>query len=95
MSAALHIEKLMTLSRNEFLSALGNVGGVEPAGQSWRARLAEGSVAITYTPQPSVRLGGLLDLPRAKITLEFQNADDAARKDFLQRFDLAFQRGGG
>ena len=52
-------------------------------------------VRITFEPQEGATLGGLLALPRARVTLAFDNTDREERARFLARFDRAFQRGGG
>jgi hypothetical protein len=89
------VEKLMTLSRAEFamsVAALAPEGcGANPA----RVPLGSGWVCICYEALPGVRLGGLLELPRARVIIEFDKASAAEREEFLRRFDIAFQRGGG
>ena len=42
-----------------------------------------------------MRLGGLLQLPRAKVSLKFRDVTPEQREQFLRVFDVAFQRGGG
>ena len=54
-----------------------------------------GSVSISYEALEDETLGGLLALPRARVTIRFSNLDDAQAEEFLARFDQAFQRGGG
>jgi hypothetical protein len=96
MSAPARVVKLMSLTRQEFVAALANVGGVEAAGDgTWFQNLPDGHVTIAFEPRPSARLGGLLDLPRASVTLAFETDGEASRRDFMRRFDIAFQRGGG
>ncbi len=53
------------------------------------------SVCISYEALESETLGGLLALPRARVTLGLGGLDEARRELFLARFDQAFQRGGG
>ena len=53
------------------------------------------SVEILFEKIESKVFGGLLVLPRAKVTLTFGNTSPQAQKDFERRFDFAFQRGGG
>jgi hypothetical protein len=90
------VDKLMSLTAHEFIATLAHLG---PSSQQPDGvivfRLDGGSVRIRFKPQPSVTLGGLLALPRAKVTLTFDGAADDARTAFLKRFDLAFKRGGG
>ena len=54
-----------------------------------------GDVRIVYEPLEKVTLGGLLALPRARVTLHLEELDEAERRAFLARFDKAFQRGVG
>ena len=91
------IRKTMALSRGEFEASLAALGG-EPRrcnDGSVRLPLGGGTVAIVYRLLDPVRLGGLLELPRAEVTLVFNEVDDANARAFLRRFELAFQRGGG
>lgn len=95
------IVKLMSVSRAEFLASLEHVGGVRetPDGQ-WlcpldASGLAAGQAVIAFAPEQSVRLGGLLELPRARVTIEVTGGSAQAQQQFLRRFDIAFQRGGG
>ena len=43
----------------------------------------------------SQRQLGLIKLPQIWVSLEFRNLSKAQREKFLERFDLAFHRGGG
>ena len=96
MTTFVRVEKLMSLTRQEFVAALAHVGGVESVTDgAWSAALKAGTVTITFAALPSARLGGLLELPRAKVMLDFHNTSGDQQSEFLQRFDLAFQRGGG
>lgn len=98
MPAAHHVvEKTMSLSLSEFQASLGKLLGTEIEAEepSVRHPLAKGCVEIRFVPLPSLRLGGLLELPRAKVSLSFDDVEDDDRAAFLARFDLAFQRGGG
>jgi hypothetical protein len=92
------VEKLMSLDLDEFHRSLKTLsldvslehGQVEvhiPAGRS--------KVQIVYETLQRATLGGLLSLPRAKVTLHLDGLDEAERQTFLARFDKAFQRGGG
>lgn len=38
---------------------------------------------------------GLLTLPRTSVSLEFHNLSKLQRGQFLERFNIAFRRGGG
>ncbi len=52
-------------------------------------------VRIIYEQLEKVTFGGLLTLPRARVTLHLGGLDEAERHAFLTRFEQAFRRGGG
>lgn len=52
-------------------------------------------IEMLLSPLPPRRLSGQLVLQRWQLTMEFSGYSEDARKDFLIRFDRAFQRGGG
>ncbi len=54
-----------------------------------------GVVGLLYEPLAPRRLGGLLVLPQAKVTLTFSGLDAGGRLAFERRFWVTFQRGGG
>lgn len=93
------VTKTMSLAEHEFITGCERLAAA--AGDQVRERHAQftagdGSVEISYTPLGMVRLGGLLELPRAEVTLSFSDDVSAAARDaFLKRFDQTFQRGGG
>jgi hypothetical protein len=91
------VRKVMSASDSEFAQSLGVLLGRPMSISELPLQLALGSghVVISRELLPGVRLGGLLEMPRAAVTLTFQSVDEAARARFIQRFDLAFQRGGG
>lgn len=91
------VEKTMTLSRAEFDKSLAAFLGrpTNPVATTFDIPAGEGRVLLTYEPLPAVRLGGLLELPRARIALELSGLTPTQRQQFLERFDIAFQRGGG
>lgn len=93
----MHVEKLMSLSRGEFEKSIAALATGKIAIDDGVARLAEGDgrIEIAFHALPPRRLGGLLLLPQARVTLDVQGLDEAAAVAFLQRFELAFQRGGG
>lgn len=88
--------KLMSLSASEFSDSISKIGhhSVTADGRM-RFDLSAGHVDVCYAPQAGVRLGGLLELPRALVTIVFANVSDADRTQFLKTFEIAFQRGGG
>ena len=90
------VEKIMSASREEFARCLAVLLGSDVAPDlPARVAVASGLVVVGYEPLAPARLGGLLDLPRARVTLSFQGVSPAEADEFLRRFDLAFQRGGG
>jgi len=91
------LEKLMSISRSEFEQSWLAFEGTPPPAPGSPVCLAIGSghVEIAYEPRPAVRLGGLLELPRAAVTFVFHRAEAADCAKIIDRFDRAFQRGGG
>lgn len=92
------VEKIMSLSLREFHRSLKTLSPDAPLEMGERHVIipADGGVVrIGYEPLERAILGGLLALPRAKITLEFGTLSDTERRAFLARFDKSFQRGGG
>ena len=88
--------KLMSLSASEFADSMSKIGNHHiSADGSRRFDLSPGHVDVRYASQPGVRLGGLLELPRALVTLNFAGVNDDDRTRFLRTFEIAFQRGGG
>jgi hypothetical protein len=97
--AARSLVKDMVLTADDFLRLLPK------ALAGWDYRLngatsvqvgtAERGVAITLTPLPSRRLGGLLVLQRSQVELTFHGLEQAEEDGFVRQFDQAFQRGGG
>ena len=92
------IEKVMALTLREFQHTVASLFGA-PLTQGLSAvaiPVGTGHVTISYEPRPSVRFGGLLDIPRALVTLRFSDgATPEEQLAFLKRFDFVFQRGGG
>ena len=96
MTAPVRVEKLMSLTADEFAASLARLGPSQnTAGDCRLFNLDGGTVTIGSAPVAGVTLGGLLTLPRANVTLTFEGSTESARAQFLKRFDLAFQRGGG
>ncbi|MGD9783869.1 MAG: hypothetical protein AB7E80_14990 [Hyphomicrobiaceae bacterium] len=95
------IVKTMSLSRTEFEKSIAVLGAAaSPARAGDRVELAiggesAGRATIDFAPLAPRRLGGLLLLPQARVTIEIEDAGEADVAEFLQRFELAFQRGGG
>ncbi len=93
----MHVVKMMSLSRSEFESSVAALAGASVAILDGVARIADGAgtIVIAFQGLPPKRLGGLLLLPQARVTLDMTGLDEARAVAFLQRFELAFQRGGG
>lgn len=96
------VDKLMSISPVEFLSSLGRLTGrqhhTDPASgcASAEIELGTGTASVRFEPVTGVKLGGLLELPRARVSISFSGEVTAAeRAGFQRRFELAFQRGGG
>lgn len=71
------------------------------AGREWERgdggyRLRAGAGWVSIVPgEESVRRIASLVLPLTPVTLEFVGLSMDERAEFLRRFDIAFQRGGG
>ena len=92
------VEKIMSLSLLEFHRSLKTLSPGAPLEEGQRHVIlpAEGGeVQINYEPLEKATLGGLLALPRARVTLNLEALKGVERRAFLARFDKAFQRGGG
>jgi hypothetical protein len=94
---AVRVEKLMSLTVGEFRHTIVPLVGEPLVAGCTEVKIAVGSgtVVVGYDPRPSVRLGGLIDMPRAIVSLTFAGVSAAERSAFLTRFDLTFRRGGG
>lgn len=91
------VSKIMSSSGEEFTQCLGVLLGRAVFVDELPLRIAVGAgqVEIARVPLKGVCLGGLLELPRAQVTIIFVGVSDADRTAFQLRFDQAFQRGGG
>ena len=96
-SHVVRVEKLMALKLSEFQLTIAPLVGSPLGGEvsAVELPLGAGTVRISYEPRPSVRYGGLLDIPRALVTLAFSNVAPAEQTAYVKRFDFTFQRGGG
>ena len=52
------------------------------------------SLTLAWQPLPPLSIA-LLALPRLWVSFQFQGASEAERRQFMRRFDLYMQRGGG
>lgn len=93
------IEKLMTLSAAEFAKSMTAFAGEGVLIVDGRATVAVndrgGSARISFERLAPRRVGGLLELPQARVTIALTDVPAAEKDSFLRRFDIAFQRGGG
>ena len=87
----------MTLSHADFLRLLPVAMGKWPyarSGLRFEAALGGRKIMIQLSEQRLIRIGAL-NLPSVVVTLESAGIADREWNDFLNRFDAAFQRGGG
>jgi len=97
-SAPIEHQKIMTLTADEFAKSIEAFAGHGVAIEAGRAKLAAGtggSAEVEFEALPPRRLGGLLLLPQARVTITLAELGQTEAADFLKRFELAFQRGGG
>lgn len=87
--------RLMSLSLSEFKASIAKLGPHRTIGEIPVFDIAGGTVAVRYEPAPPKVFGGLLSLPQAHIKLVFDGVEERDRTAFIDRFDIAFQRGGG
>lgn len=91
------IEKEMALTHADFFRSLPNAlngeqVSIEPT--SVRIESAEGTWTIELGPEGERRIA-LLAVPATPVKMSFEGYDEKARAAALERFDRAFQRGGG
>jgi len=89
--------KDMGLSHREFFASMSTLAKEAPCRVSDMGATVEydsGEVRIVLGPEGERKLGSIT-LPRTSVSLEFLNLSKAQRVHFLERFDLAFHRGGG
>lgn len=88
----------MALTPEDFLKNLGPamVGlDYRVADHAVESGSAEKGLSISIRALPPRRLSALLSLPHSEVRIDFRGYDDGERAAFLERFDRAFQRGGG
>ena len=91
-------EKIMSLTLADFhrsVKALVPDVVAEEGQTEFEIPEMDGNVLVRYEPLESATLGGLLAMPRARVTIHIGHLDQARCEAFLARFDRAFQRGGG
>lgn len=92
------VEKVMAITLADFhrsLAALAPGLALDDGQTTIEIDTGGTSVCITFEEQQGATLGGLLALPRARVTLAFDGMSVDEQGAFLRRFDRAFQRGGG
>jgi hypothetical protein len=57
-------------------------------------RIGDGALGLKWKAGEP-RVIALVHMPRLLVSFRFAGVDDAARYDFMKRFDLYMQRGGG
>ena len=89
--------KEMGCSYQEFFASLATLARALPCRVSDSGAVLEydsGEVCISLGPEGERRLGSMI-VPRTTVSLEFRDLSEEQRTVFLERFDLAFRRGGG
>jgi ribosome recycling factor len=92
------VEKLMALTLAEFhrpLKTLAPKVSLNEKQTEIEITADKSNVRVVYEALESATLGGLLALPRARVTLHLDELDQSQRQAFIKAFDKAFQRGGG
>lgn len=88
----------MALTPDEFFQSVALVMqdlAYRVEGLSVTAGTPERGLVITLRPLPPRRLSGLLSLPHTEVRIAFTGYGAAEQAAFLERFDRAYQRGGG
>jgi len=97
-SKTIVVEKIMTLTREEFDRSLAKINSslsLPPSDAPVRITFSGGAVTISFETLPSETVGSLLTLPRARVLLTFDGLNADEQGVFLKQFDQTFQRGGG
>lgn len=87
----------MTCTEAEWLRWLPRAVGDHPwtrAQQTAEVQLGAGSLSLRWQVLPP-RVLGLVRLSRLQLAFAFEGVDEAQRQQFMRRFDLYTQRGGG
>ncbi len=90
-------ERTMSISHAEFYRLLPRALGGQPfsrTGHRVEVQLGQGRLMIQLSEQ-AVRQIASLKLPQTRIEFQFAGVDEVVKTDFLSRFELAYQRGGG
>ena len=62
--------------------------------QSAGVRIGDGALGLKWQVG-APRVIGLIRMPRLLVSFRFAGVDEAVRQEFMRRFDLYMQRGGG
>lgn len=91
------VVKTMSITRADFARSLARLDedAVLDAGGAAQVRAAGVAARIQFDELPPRKLGGLLAMPQARVAIVLTEASSAERREFLARFAVAFQRGGG
>lgn len=92
------VEKIMSMTLADFhrnLKVLAPECTLGPQQQTVRLDLDGASAEIRFESMASKTYGNLLNIPRARVTLSFDESSAETRQAFIDRFDFAFRRGGG
>lgn len=88
----------MAISVSEWLDRLPLAIGPWPwerlSGSAASVQVLDGRLLLRWQPLPD-RVIGLMRLPRLAVAFRFEGLTAAQRGQFMRRFDLALQRGGG
>jgi len=90
-------ERDMATTESEWLLRLPLAVGEQPwkrKGTTVLVTLGSGHLQIGWQPLPP-RVIALLRMPRLGVQFEFEGVDAETRLQFMRRFDLTMQRGGG
>ena len=91
------VVKLMSATRAEFERSLAHLTPSCPLDRDGTTTVPHAGCDLTlrFEQLPRRRLGGLIAMPQARVTIDLSLLPEVERVAFLARFDLAFQRGGG
>ena len=90
-------EREMTITHDDFFRLLPKALAdyqFRISGQAIHIKLQTGTVNIQLTSQTTRKIGKL-ELPVTHITFRFENIGQDQMQKFFDRFDLAYQKGGG
>ncbi len=96
-SNAVVIRKEMAVTHADFFRSIPNAIDQETqtvSGTTMRLESEAGTWTIELGPEGKRQIA-LLAVPATMVTLTFEEYTDAERENALERFDRAFQRGGG